>query len=179
VLTFSWLLTSIPLKSSCIHLIRSRKPRLTTVGVRCADHATPSIRKSWQYFANKRRLLGRHCSLADQSHEVLVFSLYSSNCEPILVLCCQHCFRYLNFRMSHIEFLAVGRLDDLEKGKRSCPYRDSNSGSVASRIPVPFTVPYKHKLLSNQQRSFLSLWCCPKVSAHTRWTPQRISRGKG
>jgi hypothetical protein len=26
---------------------RSRKPRLTTVGIRCADHGTPSIRKSW------------------------------------------------------------------------------------------------------------------------------------
>jgi hypothetical protein len=25
----------------------SRKPRLTTVGICCADHATPSIRKSW------------------------------------------------------------------------------------------------------------------------------------
>jgi hypothetical protein len=25
-----------------------------TVGIRCADHATPSIRKSWHYFANKR-----------------------------------------------------------------------------------------------------------------------------
>jgi hypothetical protein len=25
--------------------LRSRKPRLTTVGIRCADHATPSIRK--------------------------------------------------------------------------------------------------------------------------------------
>jgi hypothetical protein len=28
-------------------LIRSRKPILTAVGIRCADHATPSIRKSW------------------------------------------------------------------------------------------------------------------------------------
>jgi hypothetical protein len=28
--------------------------RLTTGGIRCADHATPSIRKSWHYFANKR-----------------------------------------------------------------------------------------------------------------------------
>jgi hypothetical protein len=25
----------------------SRKSRLTAVGIRCADHATPSIRKSW------------------------------------------------------------------------------------------------------------------------------------
>jgi hypothetical protein len=25
----------------------SRKPRLTAVGIRCADHATPSIRRSW------------------------------------------------------------------------------------------------------------------------------------
>jgi hypothetical protein len=52
--------------------VRSRKPRLTTGGIRCADHATPSIRKSWHYFANKRRLLGRHSSLADQSHGVVV-----------------------------------------------------------------------------------------------------------
>jgi hypothetical protein len=28
---------------------RSREPRLTTVGVRFADHATPSIRKSWHW----------------------------------------------------------------------------------------------------------------------------------
>jgi hypothetical protein len=27
--------------------LRSRKPRLTTVVIRCADRATPSIRKSW------------------------------------------------------------------------------------------------------------------------------------
>jgi hypothetical protein len=26
-------------------------------GIRCADHATPSIRKSWYYFAKKRRSL--------------------------------------------------------------------------------------------------------------------------
>jgi hypothetical protein len=29
------------------HWLRSRKPRLTAVGIRCTDHATPSIRKSW------------------------------------------------------------------------------------------------------------------------------------
>jgi hypothetical protein len=29
--------------------LRSRKLRLTTVGIRCADHATPSICKSWHY----------------------------------------------------------------------------------------------------------------------------------
>jgi hypothetical protein len=37
-------------------------------GIRCADHATPSICKSWYYFAKKPRSLGRHSSLADQSH---------------------------------------------------------------------------------------------------------------
>jgi hypothetical protein len=27
--------------------VGSRKPRLMAVGIRCADHATPSTRKSW------------------------------------------------------------------------------------------------------------------------------------
>jgi hypothetical protein len=57
--------------------LRSRKPRLTTGGTRCADHATSSIRKSWHYIANKRRSLGRHSSLADQSH---VFFPHISGC---------------------------------------------------------------------------------------------------
>jgi hypothetical protein len=35
------------LMSHSWHRLRSRKPRLTAVGIRCADHATPSIRKSW------------------------------------------------------------------------------------------------------------------------------------
>jgi hypothetical protein len=39
-------------------------------GIRCAYHATPSIRNIWHYFVNKRRSLGRHSSLADQSHGV-------------------------------------------------------------------------------------------------------------
>jgi hypothetical protein len=50
----------------------SRKPRLTTWGIRCADHASPSIRRSWHYFANKRRSLGRHSSLADQNHSFFI-----------------------------------------------------------------------------------------------------------
>jgi hypothetical protein len=28
-----------------------KKTENTTGGIRCADHATPSIRKSWYYFA--------------------------------------------------------------------------------------------------------------------------------
>jgi hypothetical protein len=43
-------------------------------GIRCADHARPSIRKSWHYFANKRRSLGRHSSLGDQSHWVFFYT---------------------------------------------------------------------------------------------------------
>jgi hypothetical protein len=50
--------------------LRSRKPRLTTGRIRCAHHETPSNRKSWHYFANKRRSLGRHSSLAERSHGV-------------------------------------------------------------------------------------------------------------
>jgi hypothetical protein len=32
--------------------VRSRKRRLTAVGIRCAHHATPSTRKSGHYFAD-------------------------------------------------------------------------------------------------------------------------------
>jgi hypothetical protein len=37
-------------------------------GIRCADHATPSIGKSWHYFANKQQ------SLMDQSQGVFFIS---------------------------------------------------------------------------------------------------------
>jgi hypothetical protein len=42
----------------------SRKLRLTAVEIRCADHTTPSIRKSCHY-ADERLSLGRCSSLAD------------------------------------------------------------------------------------------------------------------
>jgi hypothetical protein len=40
-----------------------RKPRLTALGIRCADHATPSIHKFGINFADKRRSLDRYSSL--------------------------------------------------------------------------------------------------------------------
>jgi hypothetical protein len=42
----------------------------TTGGIRCADHATPSLRKSWYSPRSGGRC--RHSSLADQSHGVVV-----------------------------------------------------------------------------------------------------------
>jgi hypothetical protein len=46
-------------------LERSRNPRLTAVGIRCADHTTPLSAKVGTNFADKRRSLGRYISLAD------------------------------------------------------------------------------------------------------------------
>jgi hypothetical protein len=51
------------------------KPRLTAVGIRCADHATPLPAKVGTNFADKRRSLGRYSSLADYGHGVIVLLL--------------------------------------------------------------------------------------------------------
>jgi hypothetical protein len=49
--------------------LRSRKLRLTVVGIRCAHHATPSLpAKVGTNFADKRRALGRYSSLANYGH---------------------------------------------------------------------------------------------------------------
>jgi hypothetical protein len=45
--------------------LRSRNPKLTAVGIRCADHATLSICEVGTNFADKRRSLGRYSLLAN------------------------------------------------------------------------------------------------------------------
>jgi hypothetical protein len=60
-----------------------KKTETNDRGIRCADHATPSIRKTWHYFANKRRSLGRHSSLAGQSNRVF---LIQTSCKKVLFL---------------------------------------------------------------------------------------------
>jgi hypothetical protein len=70
------------LKVNLSHRVRSGKSRLTTGEIRCADHATPSIRKSWHYFAKKRRSLDRHSSHADQKpRSFLVYPIGLSDVE--------------------------------------------------------------------------------------------------
>jgi hypothetical protein len=54
----------------------SRKSRLTTVRIRCADHATPSIRKSWHYFAN------RSVGIVRSRTKVTEFSLVCRETDP-------------------------------------------------------------------------------------------------
>jgi hypothetical protein len=75
-------LVSIPVYDLyCNMLINSPLMRSSSVtglenihSKQCADHATPSIRKSWYYFAKKWRSLGRYSSLSDQSHGRFFFS---------------------------------------------------------------------------------------------------------
>jgi hypothetical protein len=63
----------------------SRKPRLTAEGIRCADQATPSIRriKVCTNFAGKGQSLGRYSSLVDGNHGVYYyyFSIVNQPCE--------------------------------------------------------------------------------------------------
>jgi hypothetical protein len=47
----------------------SRKSRLTTVGIRCGDHATSYIRKFGTDFSDMRRSFGRYISFADYKYK--------------------------------------------------------------------------------------------------------------
>jgi hypothetical protein len=60
-----------------ISSFRSRKSKLTAVGIRCADHATPLSAKIGINFADKRRSLGRYSSLAGLKPQSLFISSYS------------------------------------------------------------------------------------------------------
>jgi hypothetical protein len=85
--------------------LRSRKPRLTTGGNRCADHATPSIRKSWHVFANKWRSLGWHSSLANKSPEFFLKWQLRLMCQYHYVVI-QHKHRVINlFLINHAKLL--------------------------------------------------------------------------
>jgi hypothetical protein len=63
-----------------------KKNENTTGGIRCADHVTPSIGKSWYYFAKKRRSLGLHSSLADQSHGVFFVAYLKKLSETAVIV---------------------------------------------------------------------------------------------
>jgi hypothetical protein len=59
-----------------------KKTENTTGGIRCADHATPSISKRWNYFAKKRRSLGWHSSQRTKATEF--FLMFQINSDFIL-----------------------------------------------------------------------------------------------
>jgi hypothetical protein len=60
----------------------STKSRLMTMGIRCPDHATPSIRKSWHYFANKR---GRSVGIVRSRTKATEFSLVRSKSSSYII----------------------------------------------------------------------------------------------
>jgi hypothetical protein len=53
------------------------KTEITAMGIRCAGHATPSVRKVGINLVDKRRSLGRYNSLADRGHGDVFLFLYS------------------------------------------------------------------------------------------------------
>jgi hypothetical protein len=66
------LMSSLILFISYFLIFRSRKPRLTALGIRCADHAMPSILKFGTNFANKRRSVEFACELMATEEDFVI-----------------------------------------------------------------------------------------------------------
>jgi hypothetical protein len=74
------------------------KTENTTGGIRCADHATPSTRKSWYYFAKKRRSLGRRGFLNLSRRSGSTYSHFLNTLINVLLLLAHYLTAYISYK---------------------------------------------------------------------------------